>query len=696
MSGKSSFIFVFISICCISIGSDLLWAQKPIIASIDIKQERPAITKYHFGQFIENLGNKDVGNLVDDGLWAEMLDDRKFFYPVDTIALLTPVNKRDRVRQWTPVGSPEHLKMDSLNPYVGVHSPKILTESGQVSGISQAGIWVQKGKKYTGRIVLKGSSNLPVTVSLIWGNAANERVSLTINKLTSSYQKFQLAFDCKQSSTNARLEITGKGDGDFTIGAVSLMPEDNIKGFRPEVVELLKGLKSGIYRWGGNFISGYDWRDGIGDPDKRPPRYEYAWEAVESNDVSTHEMIRLAELVGVEIALTVNTGFGDAYSAGQWVEYVNGNSDTPMGKLRAANGHPAPFGVQYWCVGNESYGHWQLGHIDLKNHIIKHRMFAEKMREADPNIKLVASGAALEEMTITGSAFHETGRIVAEYDSASDWTGGMLRDNLNAIDLMSEHFYCSVNEHFDINLGKYIPVHEPLQDWTRRPANRIRAKSENYEEYFKRNPSAKKKNIKVYLDEWAYYTNWVHPTPTLGVMIGYARGLNEMFRHTDLIAMAGFTFATSCLSFNDTAAIYNNTGLLFHLYQSQLGSIPVEVSGTSPQPAPIWTIGGEQPKVNAGGSAYPLDIVATLTSDRKYLTVAVVNPTEEKHMLSLDFNGVKVAKKVGKWLLDGKGIDAKNVVGQNQQVSINQSVIVSVGSVEIEPASVAIYRYELE
>ena len=664
-----------------------------IVAKIDLHRTGTPITNYHFGQFIENLGNVDVGNLVDDGLWAEMIDDRKFFYPVDTITRLTPVNKRDRVKQWLPLGTVNAVNMDSATPYVGKHSPKIATNARERVGIMQSGLAVVKNKRYAGRIVLRGSANVPVTISLVWGQKANERATVSINKLTSAYQRYALNFQCLASSGNARLEISGVGDGSFSVGCVSLMPDDNIDGFRADVIGLLKGLHSGIYRWGGNFISGYDWRDAVGNPDRRPPRYEHAWEAVESNDVGTHEMIRFAELVGVEIAFTVNAGFGDAYSAAQWVEYVNGGIDTPQGKLRAKNGHPKPFGVKLWCVGNESYGWWQLGHTDLKSHIIKHRQFAEQMRAVDPTIKLIASGASIEEMTITRSAFRETGKIRAEYDSASDWTGGMLRHNLNVMDYVSEHFYCSVNERFDLKEGKYVPADEPLEDWTRRPANRVRLKAEHYDEYFRRIPNAK--SMRVYLDEFAYYTNWVHPTPTLGVTIGYARALNEIFRHTDLIEMVGFTFGTSCLSFTDTSAAYNTTGLLYQLYQSQFGRIPVAVGGNVPQPAPKWPVGGEQPRVNAGGNTYPLDIVAALTADRKALTVAVVNPTETAQPLTLQLPGTASTRTVTKWLLTGTSVNAPNVVGKPAGVVLRQTNEPNRPQLTIEPASIAIYRYEL-
>ncbi|GLB48318.1 carbohydrate binding domain-containing protein [Neptunitalea lumnitzerae] len=664
--------------------------SKQLTAVIDVSQKQPPIADKLFGMFIENLGNEDVGNITDDCLWAELLDDRKFFYPVDTLPTLFPKNRKEAINQWYPMNA--KVFMDEANAYVGKHSPKITLENNTVSGIKQSGIALEAGKTYTGRVVLKASGSTEVTVALHYGNNENDVISKTFKNIDTSYSKYYFQFTCPKNFLQGALSITGKGTGNFHIGAVSLMPDDNIDGFRADVIPLLKNLNSSIYRWGGNFISGYDWRDGVGDSDKRAPRYEYAWECLEDNDVGTDEMIRFTELIGVELAMTVNTGFGDAFSAAQWVEYVNGSTATPMGKWRAENGHAEPYDIKLWCVGNESYGWWQLGHIPLEHHILKHNMFAEKMLEKDPTLQLIGSGASIEEMTVTTSSYKDGGEVEPTYGSETDWTGGMLEKAAH-LSFMSEHFYCSVTEHFDLDSIKYVTVTELLEDWTLRPANRIKSKAYHYQRYRATIPGADA--VPVYLDEWAYYTNWVHPTPTLGVTIGYGRGFNELFRHTDLFKMAGFTFGTSCLSFTDTDVDYNATGLLFKLYQSQFGRIPVVVNGNSPQPAPKWPLGGDQPVENAGGNVYPLDVVAALTEDGTAITVSIINPTEAAHELTLDFLNTTIAKKGSLYTLSGTSIDAVNVVNKQPQVTLQQTNI-KTKRLTIQPATINIVRYELK
>jgi alpha-N-arabinofuranosidase len=175
------------------------------------------------------------------------------------------------------------------------------------------------------------------------GQEAADQQTVAIRAVGASYHKFPLHFTAAADTDDATLEITGTGTGSFHVGTVSLMPADNIDGFRPEVIAALKQLRFGVLRFpGGNFVSSYEWRYGVGDIDKRPPIFDPVWHAVQPNDVGTDEFLTLCRLLGVDPYITVNAGFGDAWSARELVEYTNGAATTPMGKWRAANGHPSP------------------------------------------------------------------------------------------------------------------------------------------------------------------------------------------------------------------------------------------------------------------------------------------------------------------------------------------------------------------
>ena len=243
----------------------------PVHVAIDASKTGAPISKYIYGQFLEH-----IGDIVNENIWAEMLEDRKFYSPVSSKPPEQPAGppwrRRAPLRYWAPVGGDEVVTMDSKAPYTGDHTPVVKLSSTEPHGILQTGLAVRKGKAYSGRIVLAGSPDAVVKVTLIWGKETSDRQTVVLHTLSPAYRKFPLSFQAKADNDDARIEITATGTGSFHIGAVSLMPADNVDGFRAEVIAALKQFHSGVYRFpGGNFVSAYEWRNGVGDIDKRPP-----------------------------------------------------------------------------------------------------------------------------------------------------------------------------------------------------------------------------------------------------------------------------------------------------------------------------------------------------------------------------------------------------------------------------------------
>src|SRR5215472_3419889 len=133
-----------------------------------------------------------------------------------------------------------------------------------------------------------------------------------------------------------------------------------------------------------------------------------------------------------------------------------------------------------------------------------------------------------------------------------------------------------------------------------------------------------------------------------------------MLRQTDFLTMSAHTMGVSTLDYTPTAAMMNATGLVFKLYGDHFvpGSVPTDLSGNSPQPAPKYPIGGDQPETNSGSATYPLDMFAALTPDHKFLTLAVVNATEEPQKFELNVTGERLAGPSTLWQLTGKSLDA--------------------------------------
>ena len=667
---------------------------QPVHVVVDASKTRAPISKYIYGQFLEH-----IGGIVNNNIWAEMLDDRKFYSPINSHPPAEPSGPAWRhvtLRHWIPIGADEFVTMDKNRPYVGEHTPLVTLTSSQSHGIQQAGLAVRKGKSYTGRVVLAGTVGTTVKVSLIWGNAANERQTVVINIVGTEYRKFPLTFQAQGDSDDARLEIVGSGTGPLHVGAVSLMPGDNVQGFRAEVIAALKQLHSGVYRWpGGNFVSGHEWRDAIGDPDKRPPIMDPVWHAVQPNDVGTDEFMTLCRLLGVEPYVTVNGGFGDEWSAAQLVEYTNGAVATPMGKLRSANGHPEPYHINLWGVGNEPWGEWQLGFMPVAQWELKHNMFARAMRKVDPTIKLIAAGAMPDAMTGSKQAKRLNGQIVPDYLSSGDWSGNLLAHCLDDMDMLSEHFYSSSGKRTDLQTGEKVDVgSQSLIEWERAPATQVRSKYEHYQEYLKLIPELKTKPVPISLDEWAYIGA---PPNSYKVVPAYAWAFHEMFRHSDLYQLGAFTFATAMISEDRTDAVLNPTGLLFKMYREHFGTTPVEVSGDSPQPKPIYPAGGDQPAVNPGSDTYPLDVSAALRDEGKTLTFAVLNPSDSVQQLQLAINGVKLASQGHLWRMAPSSVEATIAVGQKPGVEVQEQELTSTpNAMAIPPFSVNIYSFAVK
>src|SRR5947199_234859 len=186
-------------------------------------------------------------------------------------------------------------------------------------------------------------------------------------------------------------------------------PLADARGFRRDVLDAARPLRIPILRWpGGNFVSGYHWLDGVGPRDKRPRRSELAWYAEESNRFGTDEFIEYCRVLGAEPFICVNMGSGTMDEAQAWVEYCNGTGNTSWANLRRQHGHPDPYRVRYWGLGNEMYGGWQIGNMNAHDYVKKARAFAMVMKRTDPSIELIGCGqngwSEWDEITLGGLA----------------------------------------------------------------------------------------------------------------------------------------------------------------------------------------------------------------------------------------------------------------------------------------------------
>lgn len=678
------------------LGSLGVWAARAVPAyaaspaasiksTINTAEKSPAISPYMYGGFIEH-----IGNLINHSLWSEVFDDRKFYYGIQEAEEPFPTDRRaamSYVRKWTSVGPVSAITLDQTNAYVGKHSPRINLSSSP-RGIAQSKLSLKGGKRYLGRIVVSSDEDLEISITLIDSPSKNNRQTHKI-KSTKEWNTVAFEFTPNSTTNEARIEITALGNGSFRVGAVSLMPSDNIKGFRADTIALMREMDCKILRMpGGNFISAYDWKNTIGPIDKRPPIMDPIWKAAQPNDVGVDELLQMCELIGCEPYWCVNTGSGEPRSGAELVEYVNGAPETFWGSKRAINGSAKPYNIKYWNIGNEMYGHWQFGHMSRDQYTTKHNMFADAMRAVDPSIYIIAPGGFVDEMT-TGQGIFIAGQPQVTVGSERDWAYGMLKDSWGKFDALATHAYPPENKRFDLKTGKLFDVKTSLTEWARQPANRVATMADAWEEYKKLFPELNKGKVKVFFDEWAYSFQDSYK----GAM-AIALTLHEFFRHTDFIDMAGYTMATAWINFDATDSVISAKGRVFQLYNKYFGSIPVTVNGNSPQPAPQYPVGGDQPRVNTGSATYPLDVMAALTNDGNTLTVSVVNTTESVQNLDLNLEGFNANSKGKKWSLIGKNIDATNLVGHKPDVLIHETGFdASATTFKITPLSITIYCF---
>lgn len=176
-------------------------------------------------------------------------------------------------------------------------------------------------------------------------------------------------------------------------------PLSDERGLRKDVMEALRDQAYSVIRYpGGNFLSGYNWLDGVGPKNQRPHRRDLAWQSVESNQFGTNEFVQFCKSINAAPMLGVNMGTGDIQSAAALVEYCNAPTGSYWADLRASHGYRDPYDVRYWCVGNEMDGPWQIGHLDAVAYGNKALEAAKMMKWQDPSIETVLCGSSNDHM----------------------------------------------------------------------------------------------------------------------------------------------------------------------------------------------------------------------------------------------------------------------------------------------------------
>ncbi len=345
-----------------------------------------------FGGFME---------LLDDlipGMWAEMLNARSFesvMKPSSWCYSTGEPNICDR--EWDANDTwiyDAQTEFSSLDPFNGPRCAKLTSPAS----LTQSGLAARKGMTYRFSGYLRGDRDAGAEVvlkTMLPDGNWMELASAKIPKLSEKWTKYTAKMISTGTTDRAVFELRARGIGSVWADKLSLMPMDNIDGWRADVVQAVKEARPGIIRWGGSVCDpgGYRWKNGIGDRDRRAPFHNTVWGRIDSNDVGIDEFCRFCEHVGAEPLICISFSDG-AQSAADLVEYCNGDGHTEWGAKRAANGHPKPYGVKYWQLGNE------LGNADYINGLPE---FCRLMKQADPKAVLMASFPSQEMLDKVGA-----------------------------------------------------------------------------------------------------------------------------------------------------------------------------------------------------------------------------------------------------------------------------------------------------
>ncbi len=553
--------------------------------TVDTSQRIGVINPDIYGHFIEHLGR-----CINGGIWAEMLTARRFVgFDDDHNGLPDP---------WTVgVRNPDVLAHLEHDADAGAHIRlRLLRDDALFRGVSHGGLCVRAGGNYSLQCSVQTSGRVrQIRISL--GGA-----TVTRSAPAGRWERLDVQLPARWDSDDAALTIAACGSGELLVREASLMPAEARArgGLRSDVLDMVKLINPPVIRWpGGCFADAYRWRDGIGPRDRRPVRFEPAWRDFEPNDFGTNEYITWCRAVETEPYICVNTGSASAEDAAAWVQYCNGPAASEWGRARAEEGYPTPHGVKYWGIGNETYGSWEIGNVPAADYARLFVQFAERMRAADPDIKLIAVGA--------------------DPVAHPDWNRTVLEIAGEAMDYLAVHWYGPHKRDDAKQSEMYHSIVAAPLDIDRR----LRLVAATIDEVM-----GEGSGVGIAFDEWNV---WLDATGDTGIAERYelrdglfAAGVfNCMHRLCDRVTMANLAQLVNVLPAIVTSASAAWGTPLYHAFRLYTGSCqPVCVACETDGPTFSSPEFGNIP---AMPDVPYLDASATASEDGQVLALSVVN-----------------------------------------------------------------------
>jgi alpha-L-arabinofuranosidase len=457
-------------------------------------------------------------------------------------------------------------------------------------------------------------------------------------------------------------------------------PSADANGMRKDVIELVRQLKVPIVRYpGGNFVSAYNWEDGVGPREKRPTRLDLAWHTSESNAVGVHEFADWCESVDTQMMLAINLGSRGLDEARNFVEYVNGPTGSYWGDLRKKNGRETPFGVKYWCLGNEMDGPWQVGHKTAHEYGRLANEVAKTLRAFDKSLELIVCGSSNSDM----KTYPEWERVVLEH-------------TFDSVDHISLHMYFANRAKDTAN---YLALNHKLDAYINTIASTIE---------FVRAVKRSRKKVTISFDEWNV---WYHSNAQDREILGGSKGwphaprllednynfedvlqvgciLNTFIRRSNVVKIACIAQLVNVIApimTEPNGAAWRQTIYYPYYFASRYGrGAALQLAVTSP---------GYDADV-ADNVPY-LDISGVHDEEREMLTFFAVNRHGEDTLdLAVDLQGFGAAKLIDHQVMTQANLEATNARDKPDAVTPKKGSLAAVQDKTLT-AKLAPYSYQM-
>ena len=478
-------------------------------------------------------------------------------------------------RHWQAVGAGE-ITVDNQNPLNDGHCLKIVSRGGE-TGVEQRNFCVRQGDVCRGSFWARGEGDGQLTIRFSEG--PDKFFEKSFPAPTAQWQEYPLEFSPSRNVTNASLQILSASDQTTVwIDQVSFMPDSSRTngGFRPDLFQAMDALKPSLIRWpGGSFLNGYEWRHGIGPQVQR--RGKRGWDEFEPLSLGIDEFMDLCRRLHAEplIPLDVKTDKPeDIQATVNLIEYCNSPADSKWGRLRAQNGHPEPYAVKYWEIGNENWGLGATKYSEMA------RAYVPLMKQADPSIQIIVCGSG---------GLGKEGRGQA-------WNREVIERCADLADFISIHHY--------ENPDNFATGPARFAGFWREVAQCI--------------AGSKNPRMKIYVSEWNAGTmDW-----RCGLYCGGL--LNEFERDSNLVPMA----APALWLRHVSAPKWDNAFINF--------DSRTWFAGANYTVMKLWREHYAPQRIELAGDLSPLNAIATRSADGKKVFVKLVNPAEHSVKVRLD------------------------------------------------------------